>query len=282
MKSLVQYITEHLNINEGGNAVQCERIPSEVAMKLYTDIVDRIHSKYRNIETRVLGSVGKKRAGDTNGDIDIAIKMDSKEDLKRIVDELFPECEQSMQGFGISIGYKYDYKGQQKIGQVDFMLQDDLDWAEFYYHSPNYIENESQFKGAIRTNFLSIIVTSVPTEEDPEMDGDQYVTRWKYTSNSSGIWKQFLDYRGKKGLLKNPKKIKELEKLITKNKEELAQMLFHKPNIKDFNSAETLWKAVHSNNFKYPQMLPQIEERFKTEVLSTINFDYEAFLNIVK
>lgn len=281
MKGLVQYITEHL-INEGGNAVECERIPAEIAMKLYKDIETLIKTNYRGVDTRVLGSVGKKKAGDTNGDIDIAINMKTREEVLDMVQTLFPDCEYALMPGIVSIGYKYEYKGRPMIGQVDFMVQDDLDWAEFFYSSPNYINDESQFKASVRNHFLSIVVSCVPTEEEPTMDGDNFVTKWKHTLSANGLSKQFLDYRGKKGLLKNPKKIKELEKFITKNKDVLAEFLFKKPNLKDFNSIESLWRAVHSTNFKYPHICSLIDERFKDEVLVPMNYGYEEFLNIVK
>lgn len=61
MKSLSRYILESL-INEGGNAVKCERIPAEVALKLYKDIESVVTSKFHGVEMRVLGSVGKKES----------------------------------------------------------------------------------------------------------------------------------------------------------------------------------------------------------------------------
>ena len=288
MKSLSQYIIENivkneqLIVNEGGNAVKCDRIPAEMGMVLFKEIEQLIRTNYKGINMCVLGSVGKKKPGDSNGDIDIAITVKDKNELQKIVDDLFPDCEQSKQTFGISIGYKYDYKGQEKIAQVDFMIEDDLDWAAFRYHSPNFINNESLFKGAVRNQLLSIVIACVPTVEPTEKNEEgMYITRWKHTYNQNGIFKQFLDYRGKKGLLKTPKKIKELETLITKNKHELAAFLFHKPDLQDFNSAESIWKAIHSSNFKYPELIPHIETRFLDEVLAPEGLPVDVFRDLV-
>ena len=85
MKTLRQYILEHLIINEGGNAIESNPIPAVIAPKIYDEI--------ENIEMAALGSIGKKKDEDTNGDIDIAIKIDSKEELNNIVDTCFSDCE---------------------------------------------------------------------------------------------------------------------------------------------------------------------------------------------
>ena len=78
MKTLRQYILEHLKINEGGNAIESNPIPAVIAPKIYDEIENIVHSKFKDIEMAALGSIGKKKDEDTNGDIDIAIKIDSK------------------------------------------------------------------------------------------------------------------------------------------------------------------------------------------------------------
>ncbi len=281
MISLKRFIIESL-VNEGGHAVVCDRIPAEMSPVIFREIQDEIHKHYKNIDMRVLGSVGKKKAGDTNGDIDIAINITNQKELDEILNKVFPDVEKAHLVGIISIGYPYKYKGKQLVAQVDFMMQEDLDWAEFFYSSPDYTKNESQFKAAIKNHLLSLIVSEVPTDELPTMKDRQIETKYKYTLSMNGLSKQFLDYRGKKGLLKNPKKVKEMEQFISRNGEEVVAFLFEKPDIRIVNSVESLWKEIHSKNFKFPSILSNIEERFEKEVLEPNGFEMKKFLEIVK
>lgn len=281
MKSLSKYILESL-LNEGGNAVKSERIPAEVALKLYKDIEAVVTSKFTGVELRVLGSVGKKKAGDTNGDIDIAINVTEVDKLINIINVCFPNCE-VIPSFGIgvvSIGYQYTYKGKDMIGQVDFMCQEDLDWAEFFYSSPDYTKDESFYKASLRNHLMGLVVSEIPTQEAPTMVDGQYETRYKHTLSMLGLSKQFLDYRGKKGLLKNPKKIKEMERFITKNKYELVEFMFNSRDLSIVNSLESLWNAIHGSLFRYPEVVKNIEERFFKEVLEANGLDKDEFIKI--
>ena len=90
------------------------------------------------------------------------------------------------------------------------MIVDDLEWAVFIYASPDFTIGESHYKAAIRNHLLSIMISEVPTgEADQVNDRGEVETRWKHSLNFAfGVTKQFLDYRGRNGLLKNPKKVK--------------------------------------------------------------------------
>ena len=50
MKTLRQYILEHLIINEGGNAIESNPIPAVIAPKIYDEIENIVHSKFKDIE----------------------------------------------------------------------------------------------------------------------------------------------------------------------------------------------------------------------------------------
>lgn len=277
MKTLTNFIIESIkDINEGGNAVRSDRIPAVMAMPLFNEIKKKINSRFSDVDMRVLGSVGKKKHNDTNGDIDIAINITDIHKLEKMVEIVFPDVDKAtMPGFGIvSIGYPYEYKGRKMLAQVDFMMQDDLEWAEFFYASPDFTKDESQFNGALRNTLLSIIIAEVPTDDAPTMQGDSIATRYKYNLSYKGFSKQFLDYRGKNNnLLKNPKKNKELETFISKNWRDVIGFIFKKPDLKIMNSVETLWKAIHTDNFKYKELLPSIESKFEKHVLELNGID---------
>ena len=272
MKSLVQFIKESL-INEGGNAVTANPIPAYITPLLYKEIEDAILKENPDIKMVPLGSVGKKNDDQFNGDIDIAIKIDSKKELNELIDKVFPNLEKNPNTTSsiVSISYPYNKEGQSGNAQVDFMIVKDIDFAKFFYHSPDFKKNESKFKGATRAKMLSIIVSCIPVEDVKDEyfeDGKTVKKRWKYTFNTEGVFRQLLDYTGKKGPLKNPKKVKEFEKLIVNDPDNCIKFIFgDNGNIEDFNSAESLWKAVHNKNkFKFQDVVKKIEDRWFNEI----------------
>ena len=92
MKSLVQFIKESL-INEGGNAVTANPIPAYITPLLYKEIEDSILKENPDIKMVPLGSVGKKNNDQFNGDIDIAVKINTKKELIELIDKVFPDLE---------------------------------------------------------------------------------------------------------------------------------------------------------------------------------------------
>lgn len=272
MKSLIQFIKESL-INEGGNAVTANPIPAYITPLLYKEIEDAILKENPDINMVPLGSVGKKNDDQFNGDIDIAIKIDTKKELNELIDKVFPDLEKNPNTTPsiVSISYPYNKEGKSGNAQVDFMIVKDIDFAKFFYHSPDFKKNESKFKGATRAKMLSIIVSCIPVEDAKDEyfeDGKTVKKHWKYTFNTEGVFRQLLDYTGKKGPLKNPKKIKEFEKLIYNDPENCVKFIFgDNGKIEDCNSAESLWKAVHNKNkFKFQDVVKKIEDRWFNEI----------------
>ena len=208
-----------------------------------------------------------------NGDIDIAIKLDNKKELSELIDKVFPNLEKNPNTTPsiVSISYPYNKEGKSGNAQVDFMIVKDIDFAKFFYHSPDFKKNESKFKGATRAKMLSIIVSCIPVEDAKDEyfeDGKTVKKHWKYTFNTEGVFRQLLDYTGKKGPLKNPKKVKEFEKLIANDPDNCIKFIFgDNGKIEDCNSAESLWKAVHDNNkFKFQDVVKKIEDRWFDEI----------------
>lgn len=272
MKSLVQFIKESL-INEGGNAVTANPIPAYITPLLYKEIEDAILKENPDIKMAPLGSVGKKNDDQFNGDIDIAIKIDTKKELNELIDKVFPDLEKNPNTTStiVSISYPYNKEGKTGNAQVDFMIAKDIDFAKFFYHSPDFKKNESKFKGATRAKMLSIIVSSIPVEDVKDEyfeDGTTVKKHWKYTFNTEGVFRQLLDYTGKKGPLKNPKKVKEFEKLIANDPNNCVKFIFgENGKIEDCNSVESLWKAIHDKNkFKFQDVVKKIEDRLFDEI----------------
>ena len=285
MISLSQYLLESI-VKEGGHAVEASPIPSHLALPMYEEIKSKLILIQKDLTDKiaVLGSVGKKKLGDFNGDIDIAVEYDRSK-FEDILKKAIPNAEYAKSSMPniISINYPFEYQEVTQYGQVDFMIVDDLEWAEFIYSSPNFIEDESRYKAALRNHLLSIMISEIPVDEQPQYnDAGEIETKWKYSLNFAfGVTKQLLDYRGKNGLLKNPKKLKEFEQIITKNKKAFIDLLFEKGDDSDFKSLETVWKALHSK-YKYRGKIKDIEYRFFVEVLERNGLDKNEFLELVK
>jgi len=287
MKHLATYLVEKLQpMFEGGHAVAASPIPSHLSMGLYKDVEELLIKTDRSLKGHiaVLGSVGKKKQGDFNGDIDVAVEYDRSK-FEIALNKALPDVERATASMPniISINYPYEDKNTTYYAQVDFMIVDDLEWAEFIYKSPDFTKDESHYKAAFRNHLLSIMISEVPVEELPDLDDDGNVkSKWKHSLNFAfGVTKQFLDYQGKNGLLKNPKKIKELEKEVTRNKQQFIEFLLDGGNNDDFNSLESVWKALH-DKYKYQDKVKTIEDRFFDEVLDKNGLDKKEFLNYVQ
>lgn len=287
MKRLIELIKESL-IQEGGNAVQANPIPAIIAPKVYDEIEKKVHSvsKFKDIDMAALGSIGKKADDQTNGDIDVAVRVDTKDELNEIVDTCFSNCEINYNTMKTitSFGYPYNIDGYKGIAQVDFMIVQKMDWAKAYYHSPNLKTGESKYKGVVRTTLLNDIISCIPVKDAKDEyfeDGKTVKRHWKHTFNTEGIFIQLVDFCGKNGKpVKNGKKLKEFEKLVTNDPTNMIKFIFgDNGDIKDINSAESLWEAIHDKNkFSWgDEILKNIEEKFINDPQTADKIDINDF-----
>ena len=65
-----------------------------------------------------------------------------------------------LKGIGV-ISLAYPIKGSSGNVQVDLMMQDDIDFAKWIFHSPDFTKNESKWKGRYRTALLMSISNSI-------------------------------------------------------------------------------------------------------------------------
>lgn len=292
--SLSDYIIENLHrsmssyiIRESGS--MGNPIPVSIAPVIYTEVEKKIHSKYPDLEMSPLGSFGKKTklkddgTENTHGDIDIAVRIDNMEELKKMVDDVFPKYEYAKNPTLISLRYPYDIDGKKDDAQIDLMIVKNMNWSKVYWHSPDFTKHESKYKGGLRTSLLATIISEIPIEgaKDEYFDDNMTVKRhWKYTFNADGVFKQLLDYTGKKGNpLKNPKKLKEFEQLVTNDPDNMVHFVFgENGSMDDIKSAESLWKAIHDpKKFKWQEKVPAIEKRFYEDVGPKNNADLKDF-----
>lgn len=253
---------------KGSNKVSNDNaiIISNKIMKLLKDEL--------NINSCVLGSTGKKKSNQYSGDIDIAIEYELTDkhinNLKNVINNnLTVDSEHIIpftlnQGLKIlSFGYYYTTNlfNEYDLVQVDLMFSNDLEYSKFMYHSPNYIKNESDFKGLYRTNLLCQIVSCIPTGIPEIKDENDNVTDfWKYTLTfDSGLKLTHKTYKGKTKLLKNPVTVKEDDKIISTDINEIIKIILgDKATIEDTNSFETLINYIFSDKFKYSSILQNI------------------------
>ena len=257
------------------NAIKsAQPINNMYAVSISNMIINELKRKL-NVNAATLGSTGKKPDDTYSGDIDIAVEMElSKENVDKLKNFLITSFKLNMTdtpefrelpGLNIlSVGFHYEYGilREPMVVQIDFMFTDNLEFSKFIFHSPDYRKNESNFKGLYRTNLLVKIVDFIPYDgEDRQGNGAKYdfegncTDYWKYTlSFSKGLKRTHKSYISPKTgkLLKNPYTVKEDDKIISKNPEDIITFLFGKNvKIKDFNSFESIIKFMFSDRFKY-------------------------------
>lgn len=237
----------------GGNVksfkVNTEPISAKIAPQIQEEICEKIKSKYSNIELIKIGSVGHKRDDDFHSDIDVAIKCDTIENLRDIISDCFGNCSiVNIETFYIvSAAYSYIFENQEKYVQCDFMLVHNISYTKFRYDCPNYKINESNYKVGHKIMFMNMILNHCKEKNDG-CSKDQY---GKYDYSPLGLYRNIINKT-------NYTQVK--REFITDNIETIMHIPFNDDiTYKDFISIESLWKAIHSDKFKYPEELKIIE-----------------------
>ena len=261
-------------------------------------IIDSLHNKL-NINATCLGSTGKKKDTDMSGDIDIAIEMEfTTENVERIKSYLEDEYGKDVQiyisyGFKIvSFGLKYntlvkDETEKEKYAQVDLMFSNDLAYSKFMYHSPNYKNNESKFKGLYRTNLLIFIAGRTPHGVKDVYDEEgNLMDFWKYSlTYDRGLVLTHKTHRGKKKRLKNPVTVKEDTELILKDPEKIVKFILGPDaTIADTNSFESLSEYMFSDKYPNKDIIPDILNDYFSDERQhpMINEIMTHFIKIIK
>lgn len=271
-----------IQINEGGNAVPgVGPIRAEDTLPTLSDIETKILNRFFGLgkgDYAALGSTGKKLPGQSSGDIDIAIdiskvaknlKTTNDEVGKKIMDILdkaYPKMEKNyMVGLGI-ISLAYPIKGNSGNVQVDLMLQDNIKFATWMFHSPDFTKNESKWKGLYRTELLKSIGYAVNVPELTEYFEDQpEVIKKKgriMLDPNKGYIKNIKSFVGKTGKPVKSGTI-ELEEFISKDPEVITLALLGKDaKISDTNSFESVWAAMQRKSFPWKDHMKEIVDYF--------------------
>jgi hypothetical protein len=262
-------------ILEGGAAVNGRRIlQSEVPSIL--DKVDEILSGIglvRGEDWDIIGSAGKKKEGDTSGDIDICIKKDRMKevlgsgdgkndvynDLDKYLEELGYDRRVVQTGFS-QVSFGIPINDSDDIIQVDFILVRNLEWSKFTQSSPDYTKDESKYAGHVRNVLMMCIVKycfkrttkRVTLDDDSVVDGEveRYVIRL-----TDGLYKTRKHWFGKNfdRIIKTDTLMHEYDELVTDTPQGFIDLLFENGTVEDFISFETLYDAFMSDRFRFPE-----------------------------
>ena len=160
-----------------------------------------------------IGSFNKKKEGSLYNDLDIAVEAPFKDGID-IVKQICQENEDKTI-FGkyndkfntVSIGYKL--RDETNL-QVDFMFVENIEFAKFAFHSPNFKLNESKYKGMYASILLQSIIRNIPVHKEYFEDGN--VKEWIYFSLSQreGLIRKHKSFIGKRGnRVKSPQLVEE-------------------------------------------------------------------------
>lgn len=293
MKKLTTYIIESLLTEGGHSIVNAQSIRGDLALQVATEIITQLQSHFKNIQFAPIGSTGKKSSKEYSGDIDIAIedKWDNYQQyLQYIMDTFHPLMGNINTHLNVfNIGYSYQDGNEEKIVQVDFMFVDDIEYAKFIYHSPNYIRHESTYKGKFRSELLQCIFTCTPPEKvlskdyEKEYFSDEYdgqykgeiKSYWKFNlSQSQGLRVIQKSFEGKTKPLKTPKNVKYVN--ISKSIPYILELGLGKDATQDdTNSFESLVQFICSPRYRFysPTQLQDIYTHFIESKQLKVNTD---------
>lgn len=275
IKLFEQFINESGNLINNAQKINQEDV-AETVKWIETHIFSKIGLAGLDKDAAVIGSAGKKIAGQTSGDIDIAVSVDQiaatlgcslQTTLFELNDKLKSlgyETEMSTGFNQVSIGVPIKGNFKNGIIQVDLMLSTNLEWSKFIYHSPDFRLGESKYKGAYRNILLmsaignSFYKTISTTDAGETKEYEAYVVRL-----NQGIVQVRKSFEGKRGLIKTAALLHEYDKEITKTPQAVVDLLFNGNYVpSDINTYEKLKALLDSSNFKYPNALPAIMRAF--------------------
>ena len=218
-----------------------------------------------------IGSYCKKKDGELYNDLDIAIQesFDNKDTVINLLINKFD-------GFILLGNTNYNLNvfnirfriSESRFLQVDFMFVDNIEYAKFAYHSPDFSKSESKYKGMYASILLQSVIRNIPLDREHFEDGT--LKEWKYYSLSqkNGLLLKEKTFIGKRGnRIKSPRLID--EKMISNNPDEIINIIFgDKEAFNYIYTFEGLLYYICSNKFNV------IFNDFKKEFLERVKHDF--------
>ena len=253
-------------LNEGGNAIKSSSpVSGDKALPIAEKVIGILKERYPDTEFAPIGSVGKKNAEQTSGDIDIAVELDfsESENVKKVLEEKYPDMEiKSMKGLRIlSVGLPYD----NQVVQVDLMFFPDIELAKFFYHSPDFTKNESEFKGSVRNMLMTSILKNIPVQDyrNTTFENGHVKDLYKYSFNpEKGLVILHQSFEGKDGQERKTKQtIKDDTVEVSKNVEEIVKfMMGEDADLSTVSSFESMVDWMRTDKFPYSDFNEHIFE----------------------
>lgn len=255
----------------GGNAVEgVSRINQANVSWTYTNFMETVGPLLglKRSFTAIIGSAGKKAPNETSGDIDIAIEIPNRQDLRFNIFDYFIEQltrggyrVRDMRSIGIiSLAYpimNYDDKQPADFVQIDLMIVDSVEYAQWGYYSPHH--SHSQYKGLYR-NELNFFIAK-HAELHPTLVQDGVVVEWEryWFSTSEGLLygKQTLLSAKTGKITKTPRVVS--KSVVTRDPDKVARFLYGQGC--DSAAVLTLEDALREMKdieFPYTELIPVI------------------------
>jgi hypothetical protein len=273
-------------VNEGGNAVEESRPLTQAEIdKTYAYVIKNVYPIIGLTEStaKPIGSFKKKAADQTSGDIDIAVLADQIASTHGItLDQVLDFMEAALSGAGyhsvkskgfqqVSIGVPIEGDKKKGIAQIDLMVTDNLDFSTFMYHSPDFTQSESKYKGLYRNILLMNIISNSKRETTKLTDKGEIEEYKSYVLRlNQGVVAVAKSFMGKKGLVKNPTLLKDQDKFITNTPEVITELAFG-PDVppSEIMTFENIWRRTTDPNFIHKDKLEDILKEFNVRILQT-------------
>jgi hypothetical protein len=269
---------------EGGRALESTRPIKQSEVPLTMRAIERtifpvLGLEDWNKDVLLIGSAGRKLdPEETSGDMDLGVVMDlfakkhgtsperGLEYLYLILKTEFPEWEfKWMKGLEV-VSLAFPIEGDVKNGyvQVDFLPLKDMEWASFIYYSPDYRKGESKYKSAHRNWLFAAILSAIIEEETFDDAGNKLGFAGYMMRLNDGLSRIRKSFGGKRGLLKNPKMVKDEEKFITRSPKEFVEFLFGPGFVQeDVRTTEQVINIITGADFKWKDKRDEIVSNYK-------------------
>ena len=273
-------------LNEGGNAIEDARpIQQSEVDKTYDYVKKEIFSLFGlrpDLDATPIGSFKKKLDNQTSGDIDIACSIEAIAGNAGItMNEVLDHIEEVLQKAGfstkkvkgfnqISVGVPIEGDPKKGTAQIDLMLTANMEWSKFMYHSPDFRQEESKYKGMYRNILLMSIVSECKKEATKKLETGETVEYKQYVIRlESGIWEVGKSFMGAKGLVKSAKLLHDQDKFVTSTPEAVTEIAFGSTVLpSQIMTFEEIWKQFEDPKFIHRDKHDAILKRFKDYILS--------------
>lgn len=178
----------------------CRPVSEEELNKVFDSLSIKLNEL--NLKFSPLGSFNKKKEGSLYNDLDIAVEYPFDKGLELVRQICKDNEDKTILGkynnkFNtVSIGYKL---GDGTNLQVDFMFCNNLEYAKFAFHSPDFNKNESKYKGMYASILLQSAIRNLHLYHTYFEDGSVKEYYYYSLSQKDGLIKKHKTFEGKKG-----------------------------------------------------------------------------------